>query len=69
MSILVADDDRDTVEAEAFLLRHAGFSVLTCTEGKEVMPLVEQHRPEVLLLDLVMPGMDGFDVALEPRES
>lgn len=65
MQILVADDDAHAVETQTLILRRRGFSVVGCTEGKDVMPLVKQHRPEVLLLDLAMPGMNGFDIALE----
>jgi len=69
MHVLVADDDRDTVDTQAVLLRRRGFSVVTCTEGNDVMPLVEKYRPEVMLLDLAMPGMSGFDVAEELKEN
>lgn len=69
MLILIADDDWDTVETQAVILRRAGYSALTCTAGKAVMPLVVQHRPEVLLLDLAMPGLNGFDVAMKLKEN
>ena len=69
MCILVADDDHDTVATQALLLRTKGFDVIECEHGKDVMPLVEQHRPNVLLLDLSMPEMDGFDVAEELKEN
>jgi CheY-like chemotaxis protein len=69
MQILVADDDRNIVETQAMILRRRDFSVITCTEGKDVMPLVEQHHPDVILLDLIMPGMNGFDIALELKEN
>jgi two-component system, chemotaxis family, CheB/CheR fusion protein len=69
MKILVADDDPSFVAVQAALLRRHGYTVLTCTEGADVMPLVEESRPDVLLLDLSMPGMNGFDVALELKEN
>lgn len=65
MQVLVADDDRATVETQALILRRRGFVVVTCIQGRDVLPLVEKHRPDVLLLDLAMPEMTGFDVALE----
>ena len=69
MRILVADDDRATVETQALILQRRGFVVVTCTQGKDVLPLLEKHRPDVLLLDLVMPEMTGFDVALQLKEN
>jgi len=65
MLILFADDESECVELLAVVLRRRGHDVLTCEEGKDVLPLVEQHRPEVLVLDLEMPGMNGLDIAEE----
>jgi CheY-like chemotaxis protein len=65
MKILVADDDDDYVVSKMRLLRRLGYSVVPCTYGPDVMALIEQERPDVVLLDLAMPGMSGFDVALE----
>jgi CheY-like chemotaxis protein len=69
MPIIIADDDPDTVTTQGMLFRQAGFDVIECLEGKDVMPLVEQHHPRVVLLDLSMPGMDGFAIADELRDN
>jgi DNA-binding response OmpR family regulator len=69
MPILIADDDHDTVVSQALLFRKRGYEVIECEHGRDVMPLVEERRPCVLLLDLSMPGMDGFDVAQELKEN
>jgi CheY-like chemotaxis protein len=69
MPILIADDDHDTVTTEALLFQRSGFSVMACEEGKDVMPLVEEYKPSVLLLDLSMPGMNGFDIAQELKDN
>jgi CheY-like chemotaxis protein len=62
MRILVADDLSDAAETQALLLRLSGHESHVCLHGNEVMEMVERIRPEALLLDLCMPGMDGFDV-------
>ena len=63
--ILVTDDHSDVVETQAEVLRMNGYETHVCFHGNEVMEMVERIRPEALLLDLRMPGMDGFDVADE----
>jgi CheY-like chemotaxis protein len=68
MPILIVDDERDAAETQAIVLRRLGYSVVTCTDGADAMRLVEQHRPRVLLLDLVMPVVNGFDVALQLQD-
>jgi CheY-like chemotaxis protein len=68
MPILLVDDDRIAAEIQATILRRFGFEVLTCSEGADAIRLLEKHRPRVLLLDLMMPGIDGFDVARELQE-
>jgi CheY-like chemotaxis protein len=65
MTILIVDDDHDTVATLAMLLRRAGCYVIECEKGKEAMALIEQHKPTHVLLDLAMPGMDGFAIADE----
>lgn len=65
MCVLIIDDDRDLVYAQTRLLQHLGINVISCTDPKEAMHLIEEHRPEVVLLDLAMPGLNGFDVAEE----
>ena len=69
MRILIADDDPDTVDSQALLLRKIGYEAITCTHGADVMPLVEEHHPDVLLIDLAMPQMSGFDIAMELKEN
>jgi chemosensory pili system protein ChpA (sensor histidine kinase/response regulator) len=49
------------------LLERHGMSVLTAKDGVDAMALLEQHRPDVLLLDIEMPRMDGFEVATRVR--
>ena len=61
--ILVVDDDPDTVTVLAQYLQHEGFATLEALSGAECLKLVGETRVDVILLDLMMPQMDGFEVA------
>ena len=61
--ILVVDDNRDAAEILAAMLRHDGAEVRTAHDGALALETAEQFRPDLVLLDLGMPGVSGFDVA------
>jgi DNA-binding response OmpR family regulator len=61
-TILVADDDRDLRSAYASSLRRAGHIVWEAADGGEALHLVRTHSPELLLLDIWMPVMNGLEV-------
>jgi PAS domain S-box-containing protein len=63
LSILVADDSQDGADSLAFLLRAAGHNVLTAYDGRSAIAMAEAHRPDVVLLDIGMPEVSGYDVA------
>jgi CheY-like chemotaxis protein len=60
--ILVVDDEKDVVELLKFLLEKDGYQVLTAFNGKEALAMVQQTRPDLILLDVMMPEMDGYTV-------
>jgi PAS domain S-box-containing protein len=62
-NILVADDSQDGADSLAFLLRAAGHQVHVAYEGRTAIKLAEQLRPDVVLLDIGMPEVSGYDVA------
>lgn len=66
--ILVADDYGDSAESLAELLRCDDHQVAVARDGVEALEIAEQFRPEILLLDLAMPNIDGFTVARRIRE-
>ena len=66
--ILVVDDSRDAAESLAILLRHLGADVQIAGDGQEALAVLETYRPSVVLLDIGMPGMDGFEVARRARQ-
>jgi DNA-binding response OmpR family regulator len=60
--IMVVDDDPDTVTILARYLQREGFATLEALSGSQCLKLIEEHHVDVILLDLMMPGMDGFEV-------
>ncbi|RAL20189.1 hybrid sensor histidine kinase/response regulator [Lujinxingia litoralis] len=70
-SALVVEDEPDIREMISRHLRNAGWSVNTAAHGRQALEILEDERPDVVLLDLMMPEMDGFEVAeimrSEPR--
>ncbi len=60
--ILVVDDDRDTTRLVQEVLGRAGFKVRTANNGFEALAVARQEQPGLILLDLKMPGLDGYEV-------
>lgn len=66
-SILVIDDEREIVRALHRALKAHGYAVLTASSGEEAVELVAKQHPELLLLDLMLPGMSGLEVCRQVR--
>jgi DNA-binding response OmpR family regulator len=62
-TILVADDSAEILRLTRDVLEHAGFAVLTATEGRAALQRARADHPDLIVLDLGLPGMDGLDVA------
>jgi len=65
--ILIADDNRDALESLAQLLQLAGHQVHQACDGLQALALAGEVRPELMLLDIGMPGLDGYEVARRVR--
>ena len=63
--ILLAEDDRFLRKAAETMLKRAGFTVIAAADGEEALRLAREHVPDLMLLDLIMPKMQGFDVLKE----
>jgi PAS domain S-box-containing protein len=61
--LLVVDDNRDAAESLALLLRLQGHEVRVAHDGRAALEMVSSYRPEMIFLDIGMPGMDGYEVA------
>src|SRR5690606_35569965 len=69
ISVLIVDDNRDSAETLAFLLKMEGHEVRTAHDGPEALRLLQGYRPRLILLDLGLPGMSGYEVARRIRSS
>jgi CheY-like chemotaxis protein len=67
LRVLVVDDNRDAAQALATLLELMRHDVRVANDGAEALRMAELHRPELVLLDIGMPGMDGYEVARRLR--
>ena len=66
--VLVVDDNRDSAESMSELLTMEGFEVETCFDGVAALAAIERFRPDSCVLDINMPGLNGYEVALRIRE-
>ncbi len=63
--ILLIDDEPDVQQVISFRLEKAGYEVIVTDRAAEALDLVPRERPDVILLDVMMPGEDGFEVCRE----
>ena len=66
--VLVVDDNEDAARSLSMLLEMNGHQVRTCHDGQSALDTAEEFGPEVVLLDIGLPGMDGYEVARRLRE-
>jgi two-component system alkaline phosphatase synthesis response regulator PhoP len=66
--ILLVDDEADILEFVSYNLKKAGYSVLTSNNGKEAIKIARQHLPHLIILDVMMPEMDGIETCEEMRK-
>jgi len=62
VKILVVDDEQDAVDLVAFNLKQAGFHVVTAPDGAAALDKVHKHQPDLIVLDVMMPELDGLEV-------
>jgi len=67
--ILVADDDYEINELITMSLRREGYEVIAAYDGHEALNLARTHAPALVILDVLMPGMDGFEICSEIRKT
>lgn len=68
-SILIVDDEVDIANSIQYVLKQEGFSTLLAHDGLKAMELYESQRPDMVILDLMMPGIDGYEVCRRVRSS
>jgi DNA-binding response OmpR family regulator len=60
--VLIVDDEPNIIVPLQFLMEQNGFDVLIAQSGEEAIEMIMQYRPALILLDIMLPGIDGFEV-------
>ncbi|HEV7787288.1 MAG TPA: response regulator [Thermoanaerobaculia bacterium] len=66
--VLIVDDEPNIVLSLEFLLRQQGYEVSVARDGEEALAAAESWRPDLVVLDVMLPGLDGFEVCRRLRE-
>lgn len=66
-SILIVDDAPNIVLSLEFLMKQEGYTVYTAVDGEEALEKVRAHKPNLVLLDVMMPKLDGYEVCRQIR--
>lgn len=65
--ILVVDDEEDVVRLVQFRLAKEGFEIISCGDGQTALRLADEEKPDLIILDIMMPLMDGMEVLRQVR--
>jgi DNA-binding response OmpR family regulator len=66
-TVLVADDDEDILELVSFRLERAGYEVVTARDGATALATAQDRQPDLAVLDVMMPGLNGYEVTQRLR--
>ena len=69
MTILIVDDEEDILEFLSYSLKKEGYNIITASNGNDGLILANKHMPDLIILDVMMPGKDGITVCKEIREN
>jgi DNA-binding response OmpR family regulator len=67
--VLIVDDEPSIIVALQFLMEQSGYATVVAFSGEEAMEAVAQHHPDLMLLDIMLPVVDGFEVCQRVREN
>jgi len=67
--ILIVDDEPSIIVALQFLMEQNGYQTFVAFSGEEAMETITEHRPDLILLDIMLPVVDGFEVCQRVREN
>lgn len=66
-TILVVDDTPQNIRIQATVLKHHGYTVLSAASGLDALTMIAKQQPDLVLLDVLMPGLDGYGVCARLR--
>lgn len=66
--VLVVDDSEDNLQLACYIVEQAGYSPLSAGSGKDALAQVEEHSVSLILLDIILPDMDGYEVLAQVRQ-
>ena len=61
-TVMLVDDEPDLIRATSFRLKHAGYQVLCLSEGKSALESLKNNKPDLVILDIHLPGMSGYEI-------
>lgn len=67
--VLLVEDEPNIIEAISFILKRDGWTVATHADGTTAVAAVERHAPDVVVLDVMLPGRSGFDILQDLRDA
>jgi len=67
-TILIVDDDQDVLSMMSIILESKGFEVISCSSGTEALEKLKTQQPQLVLLDIMMPVMNGYDVLVHMKQ-
>jgi len=67
--VLIVDDEPGIIVALQFLMEQNGYTTMVAFSGEEAVEAVTRHHPDLILLDIMLPGVDGFEVCQRIREN
>jgi len=67
-TILLVDDEPDILEFVGYNIRKEGYKLLTASNGRDAIEIAEKEKPHLIILDIMMPGMDGIETCMEMRK-
>ena len=68
MEILIVEDESEIAQLIQLYLEKEGFNCRTCRDGLAAMQMFQEHQPDLIILDLMIPGMDGLEVCTRIRQ-
>lgn len=67
--VLIVDDEEDILKLVSKIVTKAGYDYLTVNNGSEAIPLITKHKPDLIILDAMLPGVHGFDICKQIKSS